>query len=84
MARPSQHFKRYLRYSTVGLEMGFSVLIGLFIGQYLDRVLGTEPWLLLVFLLLGAAAGFRRLYQLLREAVSDTQHPESDEEDDER
>ena len=67
MARTPKTFNKYLRLSTVGLELGFSVLLGLFIGQYLDGVLGTEPWLLLLFLLLGAAAGFRRLYRLLKE-----------------
>ncbi len=71
MARPPTAFKKYLRFSTVGLEMGFSVLIGLFAGQYLDSWLGTEPWLLLVGLLMGAVAGFRRLYSLLRSAMTD-------------
>ena len=67
MARTPKSFNKYLRFSTVGLELGFSVLLGLFIGQYLDGLLGTEPWMLLLFLLLGAAAGFRRLYRLLKE-----------------
>lgn len=58
---------RYLRFSTVGLELGLSVLIGLFAGQWLDGYFGTEPWLLLLFLLFGMAAGFRRIYRLLRE-----------------
>ena len=68
MERDPQYYKKYIRYSTVGLEMGFFVLLGLFGGNYLDGYLGTEPWLLLLFLLVGAAAGFRRLYQLLKEA----------------
>ena len=70
MAHTPKTFNKYLRFSTVGLELGFSVLIGLFIGQYLDGLLDTEPWLLLLFLLLGAAAGFRRLYRLLKEVGS--------------
>ena len=70
MAHTPKTFNKYLRFSTVGLELGFSVLLGLFIGQYLDGLLDTEPWLLLLFLLLGAAAGFRRLYRLLKEVGS--------------
>ncbi len=81
MARTPDKFRRYLRYSTVGLEMGFAVLIGLFIGQYLDRWLGTDPWFLLLFLLFGAAAGFRSLYRLLREAVSDSRESSGKEEE---
>lgn len=72
LANAPKPFNRYLRLSTVGMELGFSVLAGLFIGQYLDGLLGTEPWLLLLFLLLGAAAGFRRLYRLLKEVSTDS------------
>ena len=81
MARTPKTFNKYLRFSTVGLELGFSVLLGLFIGQYLDGVLGTEPWLLLLFLLLGAAAGFRRLYRLLKE-VGESSSPAPGEKED--
>jgi ATP synthase protein I len=76
LARTPKTFNKYLRLSTVGLELGFSVILGLFIGQYLDGLLGTEPWLLLLFLLLGAAAGFRRLYRLLKE-VGESSSPSS-------
>ena len=38
-------------------ELLAGVLVGLGIGWALDRWLGTAPWLLLVFLLLGTAAG---------------------------
>ena len=71
MAPPPERIRKYMRLSTVGLEMGFSVLIGLFVGQYLDEQFGTEPWLLLLFLLFGAAAGFRSLYRLLLSASAD-------------
>jgi ATP synthase protein I len=37
--------------------------VGLAVGYYLDKWLGTEPWLLLTFLLLGIAAGFRNMFQ---------------------
>ena len=43
------------------------MLIGLWVGQYLDRYFGTDPWLLLLFLLFGMVAGFRSLYRLLRD-----------------
>ena len=38
-------------------ELLAGVLVGLGVGWGLDRWLGTGPWLLLVFLLLGTAAG---------------------------
>lgn len=53
-------------YSTLGLEMGLSVALGVGIGYYLDKWLNTEPWLLIVFLFLGVIAGFRSLYRALK------------------
>lgn len=67
MANPPNRYRRYLRFSTVGLELGFAVIIGLVVGQYLDKWLGTEPWLLLLFLIFGMAAGFRSVFRLLKD-----------------
>ena len=44
----------------VGVEFVGTVLVAALIGFLLDRWLGTMPWLLIVFLLLGFAAGLRR------------------------
>lgn len=40
-----------------------AVVAGLIVGWLLDRWLGTQPWLLVVGLVLGAAAGF---YEFIR------------------
>ena len=40
-----------------------AVLTGLLIGWLLDRWLGTRPWLLVVGLVLGGAAGFYELFR---------------------
>jgi len=60
-------YKRFMRYSAVGLEMGFSVAIGVAIGYYLDRYFHTGPWLTLIFLILGVIAGFRSLFSLMKD-----------------
>jgi len=59
-------FNQVSRYSTVGLELGFSVAIGVVAGYYLDRWLETSPWLTIFLLLCGVAAGFKRLYLALK------------------
>jgi ATP synthase protein I len=59
-------YTRAMRYSAVGLEMGFSVAIGVAIGYFLDRYFHTSPWLLLFFLILGIIAGFRSLFSLIK------------------
>ena len=45
------------------LSLFAAVAAGLILGWLLDRWLGTRPWLLVVGLVLGAAAGF---YELIR------------------
>jgi ATP synthase protein I len=54
-------------YGAIGLQMGLSVAIGLVIGRALDRYFGTEPWLALIFLILGVISGFVALFRLLKE-----------------
>lgn len=41
--------------------MGVCVALGWGIGYWLDGRFGTQPWLMLVFLLFGVAAGFKAL-----------------------
>jgi len=40
------------------------VVIGLVIGRFLDDWLGTSPWLLLVFVLLGCVSAFKAVFDL--------------------
>lgn len=60
------------RFRTIGLAitipmmLGASVLVGTFIGFYLDRWLGTSPWLLLLFLVLGIVTGIREMLAIIR------------------
>jgi len=51
---------------SVGLELGIAVIIGLVFGMWLDRTLGTTPWLMLVFLGFGFVAGFRGVMRAVR------------------
>jgi ATP synthase protein I len=57
--------RRYIRelayYSSLGLSVALSIFIGLFAGVYLDRRFDTTPWLTIIFLVLGIAAGFRNI-----------------------
>lgn len=57
--------RRYIRelayYSSLGLSVALSIFIGLFAGVYLDRRFDTTPWLTIIFLFLGIAAGFRNI-----------------------
>ena len=54
--------------STIGLALVISTVIGLAGGYYLDRWLGTSPWLTLIGLLFGIAAGFVNLFRAVKRA----------------
>lgn len=47
----------------LGVEMVSALVVGVAIGYFLDRWLGTKPWLMLLFFLLGSAAGFLGVYR---------------------
>jgi ATP synthase protein I len=48
----------------VSVELISGVAVGGGIGWGLDQWLGTKPWLMMVFLLLGGAAGMLNVYRL--------------------
>jgi ATP synthase protein I len=48
--------------------MGVAVAVGYGVGVWLDSKLGTKPYLTVVFLLLGIAAGFIGLVRVAKEA----------------
>ncbi len=45
------------------LEIVITTVVGSAIGWQLDKWLGSTPWLLLLFMLLGLAAGFINLFR---------------------
>lgn len=48
----------------IGVELLSALGVGVGIGWLLDRWLGTRPWLMVLFLFLGAAAGMLNVYRL--------------------
>lgn len=49
-----------------GLEMGASVALGYFIGNFLDKKFDSSPWLTIIFFILGVVAAFRLLFQRVK------------------
>ena len=47
----------------LGVELVAALVIGVAIGYFLDLWLGTKPWLMLLFFVLGSAAGFMGVYR---------------------
>ncbi|HOJ22478.1 MAG TPA: AtpZ/AtpI family protein [Armatimonadota bacterium] len=55
----------------VGIFLAAAIFIGWALGQWLDRKLGTDPWLTALFTLLGAAAGFLELFRVAAQISGD-------------
>jgi F0F1-type ATP synthase assembly protein I len=60
------NYRKLAALSSLGLMLPSSIAVGLFIGYLLDRLLGTHPWLLAVFTLLGVTSGFLSLIRGLK------------------
>ena len=58
---------KVLIYSSIGIQVGLTVGIGIIGGVYLDQWLGTGPWLTILGLLVGVVSGFTRLFQIGKE-----------------
>jgi ATP synthase protein I len=54
-----------LRFSGAGFQFAAYLVLSAFLGMWLDRRVGTSPWLLIVSVFAGAALGFYSLYRNL-------------------
>lgn len=52
-----------LRASLLGIHLVATTFVGLAVGYFLDRWLGTTPWLTMLFLVLGIVAGFKNMFE---------------------
>lgn len=52
-------------FAGVGLQFGIIIVVFAFGGIWLDRKLGTSPWLVIVGVFGGAALGFWEMYRVM-------------------
>jgi ATP synthase protein I len=67
-ARMGKRIYQGLSASSAGLELGISVGLGALFGSWLDGKLGSEPWMMMVFLVVGVIAGFRGVLRAVARA----------------
>ena len=51
--------------TSLGVTMITCILIGLWIGKVLDNLLGTAPWMLLIFLMFGMLAAIKSMLNII-------------------
>lgn len=63
---PKRPFDAYARFSGIGIQMAASIFLGVWGGQRLDALWGTDPWLSVVGSLFGVGAA---LYVVFKELL---------------
>lgn len=54
----------------VGVEFVSGIFVGVLFGIAVDHFFSTKPWGLIIFILLGAGAGFRNIFRLVQQPES--------------
>jgi len=66
--KPQQN--EFLKAMSFFFQIGVTILaclaVGIFLGWFLDNLLGTTPWLLMVFSFLGVVAAFRSIFDFAK------------------
>jgi len=63
------------RYSAIGIEMSAAVAFGTIGGVWLDKKLGTTPWLFWFGLAVGVGAAVRAVLRVVREFKKTSRRP---------
>ena len=73
----------WLNASIVGIQFPVAMAIGYFWGKWMDGIFGTEPWLTIIFSILGIIAGFVNLFRItLATGLKEEQLAKEDEDSD--
>jgi ATP synthase protein I len=59
-----KYASNWLNASIVGIQFPVAMAIGYFWGKWMDGLFGTEPWLTIIFFILGLIAGFVNLFRI--------------------
>jgi len=64
VARKSSVFENLALMSQIGISMIMPIIMGLYIGNWLDNRLGTGPVFLFIFIIMGIVSAFISVYKL--------------------
>ena len=60
---PEQTYKEFAPFLALGMQLAAAVVVFFFIGKYVDRRFGTEPWGTIAGLLVGSTGGFIKFFK---------------------
>ena len=71
--RPYESYRQIGIVTVIPMIMAVGPLFGYFVGTWLDKKLGTEPYLLIVMIILGFIASGKETYRLIKQAQESTE-----------
>ena len=72
------NYRRLAEASTLGLSLPSGIAIGMFFGYWLDKWLKTEPWMIIIWTLLGIASGLISLIRGLKKFMRESEAGKED------
>jgi F0F1-type ATP synthase assembly protein I len=66
-------------FAGIGVQFALTILVFVFAGVWLDKRLGTSPWLLLLCVFAGAGGAFYSMYRMVTRRRGDAGHPNDSE-----
>ena len=74
--KPGKGAGKYIRQvgllGTVPILLAVGPVVGFLIGRWLDGKFGTEPYLMIVFLIFGFVASGKEVWKIIKQAEKDT------------
>ena len=67
MTQKESKIYKYGKLSSVGIEMGLSVIAGYFIGSYLDETFDTGPFWLIFWVIAGFGSAIKAILNALKD-----------------
>ncbi|MCL1864101.1 MAG: AtpZ/AtpI family protein [Defluviitaleaceae bacterium] len=62
-----KNIARAIGYMThIAVTMAVCVLMGVLLGMFLDNRFGTDPWLVIVFSIIGCMAAFKSMFDIAK------------------
>ncbi len=68
-----------LEASSIGLVFVFSIVIGALMGVWLDKKLGTAPYITLAFIILGFISGVKNAWYFIKKSMKAQEEAEKNE-----
>jgi ATP synthase protein I len=65
--KKGRDMRQLVEASSIGWMFPIAIGLGYLLGHYLDKWLGTDPWLTGICTLLGIIAAFRNLFRLAKD-----------------